>query len=77
MWKARQELAMVTLDHHCRSDKRGQTLNTRENERMNGHLPRGPGVKNPPANAGAMGSIPGWESKVPHALGQLSPCRNL
>ena len=28
-------------------------------------------VKNPPANAGDMGSIPGWETKIPHAMGQL------
>ena len=77
VWKARQELAMVTLDRHCGSDECGQTLETRENERMNGHLPGGPGVKNLPANAGAMGSIPGWDSKIPHALGQLSLRRNL
>ena len=37
--KARQELAVVTLGHHCRSDEHGQTLNTWENERMNGSPP--------------------------------------
>ena len=30
-------------------------------------------VKNMPFNAGNAGSIPGWEMKIPHALGQLSP----
>ena len=30
-------------------------------------------VKNPPANAGDMGLIP-VPGKMPHALGQLSPC---
>ena len=29
--------------------------------------------KNPPANAGGTGSIPGRETKIPHAEEQLSP----
>ena len=37
-------------------------------------FPGGPVVKNPPANAGDWRSIPGPETKIPHALGQLSPC---
>ena len=36
-------------------------------------FPGGPVVKNPPSNAGDMGSIPGWGTKIPHAPGQLSP----
>ena len=32
-------------------------------------LPGGPVVKNPPANAGDTGSIPGPGTKIPHALG--------
>ena len=39
-----------------------------------GHFPGGPVVKNPPSNAGDRGSIPGWGTKIPHALGQLSLC---
>ena len=31
-------------------------------------------VKNPPANAEDTGSIPGPGTKIPHAVGQLSPC---
>ena len=31
-------------------------------------------AKNPPSNAGDMGSIPGWRTKIPHAERQLSPC---
>ena len=34
-------------------------------------FPGGPMAKSPPANAGDMGSIPGWETKIPHAMGQL------
>ena len=30
-------------------------------------------VKNLPSNAGDAGSIPGWETKIPHAAGQVSP----
>ena len=39
-----------------------------------GGFPGGPVVKNPPSNAGDMGSIPGGGTKIPHATGQLSPC---
>ena len=28
--------------------------------------------KNPPSSAGDTGSIPGWGTKIPHALRQLS-----
>ena len=30
-------------------------------------------AKNPPANVGGTGWIPGWGTKIPHATGQLSP----
>ena len=36
-------------------------------------FPGGQVVKNPPSNAGDIGSIPGWGTKIPHATGQLSP----
>ena len=35
-------------------------------------FPGGPVVKNPPSNAGDMGSIPGWGIKIPCASRQLS-----
>ena len=35
-------------------------------------FPGGSVVKNPPCNAGYVGSIPGWGTKLQHALGQLS-----
>ena len=38
-----------------------------------GDFPGGPVVKNPPYNAGEAGSIPGQGTKIPHAVGQLSP----
>ena len=34
----------------------------------------GPVVKNPPSNAGDVGSIPGRRTNIPRAVGQLSPC---
>ena len=40
---------------------------------MDGDFPGGPVVKNPTSNAGDVGSIPGWGTKIPHASGQLSP----
>ena len=39
-----------------------------------GDFPGGPVVKNPPYNAGNAGSITGQGTKVPQAVGQLSPC---
>ena len=41
---------------------------------LKGDFPGGPVVKNVPSNAGDVGSIPGWGTKIPHATGQLSPC---
>ena len=37
-------------------------------------FPGDPVVKNSPANIGDMGSILGPSMKIPHAIGQLSPC---
>ena len=37
-------------------------------------FPDGPVVKNSPSNAGDMDLIPGKQIKIPHDLGQLSPC---
>ena len=34
----------------------------------------GPGVKNWSCNAGDVGSILGWGTKIPHTLSQLRPC---
>ena len=39
-----------------------------------GDFPGGPVVKNPPYNEGDASSIPGQGTKIPHAMGQLSPC---
>lgn len=39
----------------------------------NGDFPGGPVVKNPPSKARDSGSIAGQGTKIPPALGQLSP----
>ena len=33
----------------------------------------GPVVKTLPSDAGGLGLIPGWGTKIPHAMEQLSP----
>ena len=38
-----------------------------------GDFPGDPVVKNPPYNAGDAGSIPGQQTEIPDAAGQLSP----
>ena len=48
------------------------TGDTKNNEDRD--FPGGPVVENPPSNAGDVGSIPGQRTKIPHAVGQLSPC---
>ena len=37
-------------------------------------FPGGPGVKNPPSDAQDTGLIPVLGTKIPYAMGQLSPC---
>ena len=39
---------------------------------MDGNYPVGPEIRNSPASAGDMGSIPG-PGRIPHAVEQLSP----
>ena len=41
---------------------------------MRWEFPGGPVVENLPCNAVDMGSIPGWGTKIPHAMEQLSSC---
>ena len=36
-------------------------------------FPGGPVVQKLPSDAGGVGSIPGQGTKIPHAMGQLSP----
>lgn len=36
-------------------------------------FPDGPGVKYPPSDEGDAGSVSCWGTKIPHAMGQLSP----
>ena len=38
-----------------------------------GTLPGGPVVKNLPSNVGEVGSIPGWEMRIPCVKEQLNP----
>ena len=52
---------------------KGQGLDG-QNKKFILHFPGGTVVKNLPANTGDMGSIPGPETKIPHAVRQLSPC---
>ena len=40
---------------------------------MGEDFPGGPVVKNLPCNSGDMGLISGWGTKIPHAMGKLSP----
>ena len=37
-------------------------------------FPGGPVIKHLPCNAGDVGLIPGWGTRIPHAVEQLSPC---
>ena len=50
--------------------------NVLSQERKYWDFPAGLVVKNPPSNAGDVGSIPGQGTKIPHDMGQLSPRHN-
>ena len=41
-------------------------------KQLSGDFPGGPVVKNPPANAGDVGWIPGWGTKIPQASEERS-----
>ena len=36
-------------------------------------FPVGPGLANPPCNAGVTGLIPGWGTRIPRCMPQLGP----
>ena len=61
-------MKMNTLKHkaHVFTYKNTLKIKTRD-------FPGGPVVKNLPSKAGDMGSIPSRGTKIPHAVGQLSP----
>ena len=44
------------------------------NSKRERDFPGGPVIKNPSCNAGDVGSIPCWRTKIPHAEEQLSLC---
>ena len=57
-----------------KSDYTGSSLlcQSAESRPKSRDFPGGLVIKNPPSNGGDGGSIPGWETKIPHAEGQLS-----
>ena len=59
------------------TQKRKPIRTARENhdkEQREQDFAGGPVVKNPPSNAGDLGSIPGGGTSIPHASGQLNSC---
>ena len=48
--------------------------NNKHKNNTPGDFPGSPVVKNLLSSAGDMGSILGWGTEIPHAMGQLSPC---
>ena len=61
---------MVTLPIIVKSLKLPKCSSKREGLE---DFPHGPVVKNPLSDTGDVGSIPGWGTKIPHAMGQISP----
>ena len=63
------------LQHHSSkaSILRRSAFFTAPYSTINKDFPGGPVVKNLPPSAGSAGLIPGQRTKIPHALGQLSP----
>ena len=69
-----RSLVGYSLWGHKESDltEHARTQHLNKNK-LSRDFPGGPVVKNPPANAGDMGSIPGLGIKIPPAVGKLSP----
>ena len=53
----------------CKAQEESQ----RNKDKNGGDFPGGPVVKSLPSSAGSVGSIPGQGTKIPHAMGQISP----
>ena len=49
--------------------KKTKTISFPLKKKTTRDFPGGPAVKNPPYNAGDASSIPGLETKIPHAAG--------
>ena len=60
--------------HHCPlPGKQVPTDDRWLQKRQKRDFPGGPVVRNPPSNGGDVGSALGWGTKIPRAMGQLSP----
>ena len=58
----------ITDKHRCK--------NPQQNTSKSG-LPWSSVIKNPPCNAGDIGSIPDQKTGISHVVGQLSPCATM
>ena len=57
----------------CKESDMTQRLNNNKHKNNTpGDFPGGPVVKNLLSNAGDMGLIPGWGTKIPHTMEQLN-----
>ena len=57
------------------TDEKQENLTQKKTKRTVGYgdFPGGSAVKNSPSKAGDTDSVPGWETKIPYASGQLRP----
>ena len=66
-WAFHREFGRARRADHCRPTIHCSRL-------CLGDFLGGPEIKNLLCNAADVGSMPGWGSKIPHAMEQLSPC---
>ena len=50
-----------------------QIVTEKKKKKVKEDFPSGPVIKNLPCNAGDVGLIPGWGTRIPRAMEQLSP----
>ena len=67
----------MLYDTNCYLTPLNWQINFRPQESQAWDFPGGPVIKNPPSNAGDMGSIPVWGTKIIHAVGQISTSTQL
>ena len=70
-WLFQQEEGHSTDIYRVPATRLGTVVDSGESSKYltSGDFPGDPMVKNPPSNAGDMGSIPSQGTKIPHAAG--------
>ena len=68
------QIVILNITKATRCDSDSADLSKMLTSNIPREFPGGPVAKNPPCNAGDVGSIPGWGTKIPRIAEWISPC---